>query len=224
MNTVCHSQLIYSFLQTQHERQIRRSLCFLAVLHTFLSLWIFLSFVEFPYYFLSGTMLHFNTVLLALCNSCDQSLSTLEEISCHAATHHTLGFAHSHLVLAVTSSTCTHPVAKICEFPCCFHFITTFLPAPVPLLFPSHVQHVIFPKTICFTIFTLAFLQWIHLPHCTHNAELAFTLKLQTPHELTLLLDEPSIVMPLLIITLAFLRFTFKPLLSIASFHFRAYS
>ena len=62
---------------------------------------------------------------------------------------------------------------------------------------------------------------WIHIPHYTHKIELAFTLKLQTQHGSTLLLNKPSFVMPQLIITPVFPRLTFKPLLSKASFHFK---
>ena len=71
------------------------------------------------------------------------------------------------------------------------------------------------------TIFNLAHLPWINLPHCTHKAEFAFALKLQTPHGSILLLDKPSFVMPLLSITLVFSRLSSKPLLSTASFHFK---
>ena len=62
---------------------------------------------------------------------------------------------------------------------------------------------------------------WIHLPHCTHKTELAFTIKIQTSHGSTLLLDKSSCVMPLLNITLVFPRLTFKPLLSKGSFHLK---
>ena len=92
---------------------------------------------------------------------------------------------HPHLVLAITSSTCTHPVTKICQFPCCFHFITTVFPAPLPPIFPSHFLHVQFLEYFVVTLFILAHLPWIHLPHCTHKTELAFTLKLPTPHRST---------------------------------------
>ena len=45
--------------------------------------------------------------------------------------------------------------------------------------------------------FTLTHLPWIYLPH---NTELAFALKLQTPHMSTLLLDKPSFVILLLVV------------------------
>ena len=69
-----------------------------------------------------------HTGLLALHNSHKQPLSALKEIFCHTATHHTpklsppttCSGSHSSL----TSSTGTHPVTKICEFPYCIHFIT----------------------------------------------------------------------------------------------------
>ena len=73
---------------------------------------------------------------------------------------------------------------------------------------------------IVVALFTPAHLQLIHLPYCTQNTELAFTLQLQTQHELTLFLDMLSFVLQLLTITLVFSRLTFKPLLSRASFHF----
>ena len=45
--------------------------------------------VKFPSHFLSGTMLHFYAVLLALHSSYEQPLSALEDISCYAEAHHT---------------------------------------------------------------------------------------------------------------------------------------
>ena len=63
--------------------------CLSALLHTLLSPWIFMSFVRFPSNFLSGTMLHFHAMLLALHISHEKPLSAFEEISCHAATHDT---------------------------------------------------------------------------------------------------------------------------------------
>ena len=76
----------------------------------------------------SDTMLHFNTVFQALHNSNKQPLSALKEISCHTAnitfpTRNPLtccSDSHSSL----TSSTCTYPVTKKCEFLYCIHFTT----------------------------------------------------------------------------------------------------
>ena len=88
-----------------------------------------------------------------------------------------------------------------------------FLPVQLPLQYFLHIfLHVKFLESIGVTIFTPAQLLWIHLPH---NTELAFTLKLQTPHRSTLLLDMPSFVMPPLTITMVFPRLTFIP------FHFK---
>ena len=66
---ICHSQLIYGFIQTQHEHQSHKSF---PILHTLFSPWISLTYVKFPSHFLSGTMLHFHAVLLALHNSYKQ--------------------------------------------------------------------------------------------------------------------------------------------------------
>ena len=81
----------------------------------------------------------------------------------------------------------------------------------------TYLKHPVVSKTIL----TPAHLLWVHLPHCTHNTELAFTLKLQTPHGSTLLLDMSSSVMPPQTIPLVFSRLTFKPLLSKASLHYK---
>ena len=85
-------------------------------------------------------------------------------------------------------------------------------------IFPSHFLQVKFLFNSGVTIFT--HLPCIHPPHCTHNTELTFALKLLTQHESALLFDKPSCVKPLLTITLVFPRLSFKPLLSKASFHF----
>ena len=61
-----------------------------------------MSCVKFPSHFISGTMIHFYTVLLALRNSYEQPLSALEKISYHTAAHHTLNLAHPHLVLTAS--------------------------------------------------------------------------------------------------------------------------
>ena len=89
-------------------------------------------------------------------------------------------------------------------------------------IFPSHFLHAKFFENFGVALFTPAHLPWIHLPHCTHKIEFAFTLKLQTPHRSTLHLDMPSFVMLLLTITFVFSRLTFKPLLSKASIHFKS--
>ena len=106
------------------------------MLHTLLSPLIFLSFIKFSSHFLSVTMLHFHTVLLALHRSYKQPLPALVEISYHTATHSTLNFVQPHLFLAIssfTSSTCTHPVTKICKFLYTSLDHIDFLNAPLPL-------------------------------------------------------------------------------------------
>ena len=77
-------------------------------------------------------------------------------------------------------------------------------------IFSSCFLYVKFHENLGVTLFTLAHLRWIHLLHCTHNTELAFTHNRQTLHGSTL------IVMPFI-----FPRLTFKPMLSKASSHFK---
>ena len=86
-------------------------------------------------------------------------------------------------------------------------------------IFPSHFLHVKCLENIGHP-FSPAHLPWIDLPHCTHNTELAFILKLQIPYGSTSLLDIPSFVR-LLTITVIFPMLTSKQLLSKASFHFK---
>ena len=87
-------------------------------------------------------------------------------------------------------------------------------------IFPSHRWHAKYIQNVesPVTSFTPAYLPRIHLLHCTRNTEIAFTLKLQTLHGSTLLLDKPSCVMLPLIITLVLPKdnlqtLTFKSLL-----------
>ena len=87
-------------------------------------------------------------------------------------------------------------------------------------LFPSHFQLAKFHEMYVVTLSTPAYLPWIHLSHCTYKAEVAFNIKLQTPHGSTLLSYVPSYAMMPLSITLVFPRLTFQQLLSIASFHY----
>ena len=88
-------------------------------------------------------------------------------------------------------------------------------------IFHSHFQHAIYFENFGVILLTPAHLPCIHLSHCTHNTELVITLKLQTPHGSTLLLDKPSFMMQRLTIILVFKMITFKPLLSKASSHFK---
>ena len=81
---------------------------------------------------------------------------------------------------SLTYFTCTQSPTKIYEF---FTTSTSSLSFSscftAPSILPSHFQHVNLPENIGGTHFTLAHLPWIHLPRCTHNTELALTLKLQ---------------------------------------------
>ena len=105
------------------------------------------------------------------------------------------------------SSTCTHPFTKKCEFPYSLHFMTLlFFCSTTSPIFPSHFLYTKFLEDFGVSLCTLAHMPWIHLPQCRHKVELAFTLKLQTPHGSSLLLDVPSIVMA---ISLVFPRLTF---------------
>ena len=88
---------------------------------------------------------------------------------------------------SLTPSTCIYPVTKMsinALFPL-LHII--FPSAPLPLQYSLHIfcKQNFFKNVV--TILTPAHLPWIHLPHCTHKTELAFTLKLETPHWSTLL-------------------------------------
>ena len=80
----CHSQLIYGFIQTQHEHKIHRSLSIFELFYTHCS--HHGSFI--PSRFQSGTMFQLHTVLLASHNTYKQSPSALEEIAIHASTQH----------------------------------------------------------------------------------------------------------------------------------------
>ena len=85
-------------------------------------------------------------------------------------------------------------------------------------IYPSHFLQARFFGSLAVTLLTLAHLLWIHLPHWAHKAELAFSLKLHTPHGSTLLWEKPSFVMPSL--TILFPRLAFEQLLSSDYFHF----
>ena len=124
-NKHCQGQLICKFI------------------HSLLSPCISMSFVIFQSHFLSGTMLHFHTLLLALHSFCKQSLSGLKEISCSNLTP-SLNLTHLHLVVqphhpsppltlsprylnCLTVSTSSHS----------FSFCSTACP-----IFPSYFLHV----------------------------------------------------------------------------------
>ena len=119
-NTVCHSQLLYGFIQTQHEHQICRSFSIFELYSTLLLQWISLFFVKFSSHFSSGTMLHqYRRPYITPINSLYQlrrkfPLTALPKLNPPTP----CSGSHSSL----TSYTCTHPVTKICEFPYSFHF------------------------------------------------------------------------------------------------------
>ena len=58
------------------------------------------------------------------------------------------------------TSTCTHPFTCICKLSYRFHFITNFLPAPQPTIFPSHFLQANFLGNYAVTLFTPT-----HLPY-----------------------------------------------------------
>ena len=118
-----------------------------AVLHTLLYPCISLSFMKFSSIFPSGTMLHFHTELLALHSCSKQPCLALKEIFCIF---------------------CIHPVTQICEFPYCFHFVTTSLPAPLPLRYSLHNSR---------TVSTLS--QLLFLLHCL--SDILFTIPVLFP-------------------------------------------
>ena len=134
---------------------------------------------------------------------------------------HSLSLTHQHLVLAITAAS---PALTLS--PRYVNSITVSTPshkffscsAPFPI-FPSRILHEFFFESFAVTLFTFVHLPWSTY-HCTKTTELAFTIKLQTPHGSTLLLDKPSFVILPLIITLNLPRLTFKPLLSKAYFYF----
>ena len=128
---------------------------------------------------------------------------------------HSLSLNHQHLVLAVTAA--SHPPPEITLSPRYVNSLTVSTSSHNLLscstaspMFPSNFLHVKFLENFGVTLFNMTHLPWMDLPHCTHNTELAFTLKLQTPHGSTLLLDKPSFVIPLLTITLVFSQVNFQ--------------
>ena len=130
--TVCHTQLIYGFTQTQHEHQIcgcfsilelysshcshHRSLCPLFISH--------LAFLHSPCF----TSMHYCWPYIAPINSPFQlywkSATIHQFITLHRPSPPT---SCSGSYNNITSSTCTLPVTKICEFLYCFLFVTYLL-------------------------------------------------------------------------------------------------
>ena len=113
---------------------------------------------------------------------------------------------------------CTHPrslkYVNFCIVSTSSHnFSSCTTASPI---FPSHFLHLKFLENFGDTHFTPPHLSWIHLPHST---ELTLTLKLQTPHGSTLLLDKSPCVMPPLTIILIFQTLTLKNFLAKAFFH-----
>ena len=114
--------------------------------------------------------------------------------------------AHLHLVMAVTAASHLQPALTLSPryvnsltVSISSHIFSSYSTASS--IFPSHFLHVKFLENFGVTLFTPAHLMWIHVPHCTHKANLDFYLKLQTPHGSSLLLDKPLFVMPPLTIT-----------------------
>ena len=66
-----------------------------------------MSFVKLPSHLLSGTILHFHRMLLAIQNCYKQPFTALEAFSYHTTTHCTLNLTYPHLGLAVTAA--SHP-------------------------------------------------------------------------------------------------------------------
>ena len=128
-NTVCHSQLIFGFIQTQHENQIGRSFsvfelystqcshhgsfCLLSKSHlTFFQASCFTSIQYFWSY-----ITHISSPFQPYQKSfAIQQLTSLHKLNPPTS----CSDSHSSL----TSYICTHPVTKICELPYSFHFIT----------------------------------------------------------------------------------------------------
>ena len=73
--------------------------------------WISLNFVKFQSLFLSGTIVYFNAVFLALHCSYKQPFLALEKVSCNTATHRSQLPCQSHLVPAVTAA--SHPPPEL---------------------------------------------------------------------------------------------------------------
>ena len=166
-------------------------------------------------------MLHFHTALRALHNSQTAPFSQRETLLSNSVSPHSINLTHPHFVLAVTAA--SHPPSTLILSSRYVNYLTVstsshnfFSCSTASQIFPSLLS-----ENFTVTILTPAHLLWIHLPHGTRNTELTFTLKQQTSHETTLLLDKPSLEMPLLTINLVFPRLTFKPMLSKTSFHFK---
>ena len=110
-------------------------------------------------------MLHFHTVLLALHNSYKQPLSALEETFCHTATHHTLIYAHPHLVLAVTAA--LHPPPALPMSPTYVNSLTFSTSSNNFSSCSTFSACKISCKQV--TLYTPAHLPWIHMPHYSLN-------------------------------------------------------
>ena len=175
MNTVWDSELIYSFLQTQHQHQILSLLLILEMYSTCCShngsrctlCSSHSAFFQSPYFT--------PTELLALQNSCKQPLLALEATSAYTNSPHFLDLIHLNLILAVTAS----PLAFILspKYVNSYHFcfITQVLFAPLPLRYSLHI---FFNQNLSTTLRSTYSIQHIYYSLFT----LAFTLKSQPPH------------------------------------------
>ena len=77
-------------------------------------------------------------------------------------------------------------------------------------IFSSHCLQVKFLENIAVTLFIPPHLLCICMPHYRYKTETTFTFMLLTPHGETLLLDEPSIVLPPMTITSVCPRITYR--------------
>ena len=102
MNTVCHGQLIYCFIQIQHQHQVLSSFPIFVMYYTYCSHHGSLFLPEIS--ILLSFTLHTHSELLTLHSCCKQNLSTLDKIFSPCSNFpHLLNIAHQHLVVAVTA-------------------------------------------------------------------------------------------------------------------------
>ena len=121
----------------------------------------------------------------------------------------------------LTSSSDTHPVTKICEFPYSFHLITQRF----------FLLHCLSNIPFTFSACNISLQLWSHHFHSSTSSMDPLTTLYALSRvnlypqavKLTLVdfsLVKPSSVIPPLAIAVVFSRLTFMPLLSMASFHF----
>ena len=113
----------------------------------------------------------------------------------------------------LTITVVSHPLPvsilpPICANSQCFHPIILFISSSPSLTFPSHLMQVNFLENFAVTLLTSIHPPEIHLPFCTHKAELAPTLMSQTHTDIPPPLDKPLFVMSPFTIPLVFPRLT----------------